>query len=309
VAGFSVTLRLAERADLPRAFVGNCYVVAAFTGLVGARALYVVGSGNELVWIEVFGVRQGGFVAYGGFLGGALGAAWYCRRHRVPLRRVADAAAPALALGICWTRLGCYWFGCDFGTRLGSAAPAWLRRLGSFPRWLDGPLSHRGSPAWHQQVDQGLLSPFAQTSMPVHPTQLYEAVAGLFLLVLVLALGRARRFHGHVFLGSVLGYAGLRFAIEAIRGDAERGHLGPVLPTAWFVPLFAVAMAAAWFTGPARGAVRWTGAVGLVVAGIACASVAPTASPLSTSQWLALLTAAAALFAQRRWSEAGAARV
>jgi phosphatidylglycerol:prolipoprotein diacylglycerol transferase len=301
VAGFRLTLRHAERAGMSRDFAGNCYVIAAFAGLVGARLLYVLENSSGL-GLDALEVRQGGFVAYGGFLGGALGAAWYCRRHRMLLRRFADAAAPALALGLCWTRLGCYAFGCDFGVPLGPNAPDWVRRLGSFPRWVEGPLAHRGSPAWHQHVEQGVLSPFAETSMPVHPTQLYEAAAGAALLALVLALWKKRRFHGQVFAALAVSYAALRFVIEALRGDVERGHFGPALPTALFVPVLVCVVAAAWAWGPARssGALRWWVAIAFGAVGVIGARLAPAATALSTSQCLALLTAAFAVWVQYR---------
>lgn len=308
VAGFRLTLRHAERAGISRDFAGNCYVVSGFAALVGARLLYVLDNATSLSFFEVLQVRQGGFVAYGGFLGGALGAAWYCRRNGLLLRRFADTAAPALALGLCWTRVGCYAFGCDFGVPLGSNAPEWLRRLGSFPRWTHGPLAYRGSPAWHQQVEQGLLSPFAEASLPVHPTELYEAVAGIALLALVLALWKRRRFHGQIFVALCVAYAALRFVIEALRGDAERGHFGPALPTALSLPLLACALAAAWAWGPARksGALRWWGAATFAGCGVMGAALAPAATPLSTSQWLAIATAFFAVFTQYRSLEVSA---
>ena len=86
---------------------------------------------------------------------------------------------PALALGTVLTRIGCYLYGCDFGTPLGACAPGWLKALGTFPRWHHDDLHVYGSPAWLHHVDRYGLARDSSASLPVHPTQLYEALAGV----------------------------------------------------------------------------------------------------------------------------------
>ncbi|MFO0952473.1 MAG: hypothetical protein U0835_15265 [Isosphaeraceae bacterium] len=39
-----------------------------------------------------------------------------------------------------------------------------------------------GTPPWSAEQSQGLISPEAPFSLPLHPTQLYSAVDGLILL-------------------------------------------------------------------------------------------------------------------------------
>src|SRR5260221_581658 len=87
----------------------------------------------------------------------------------------ADVAVPSLASGLLLTRIGCYLFGCDFGKPLGIGAPAWLKRLGTFPRWPSDLLDGAGSPAWMQHVNERGLSITSRASLPVHPTELYES--------------------------------------------------------------------------------------------------------------------------------------
>src|SRR5262249_15618950 len=60
--------------------------------------------------------------------------------------------------------------------------------------------------------------------LPVHPTQLYEALAALVLLGLSLALLRKRSFRGQVILVTAMGYGVFRFLIEYLRDDPERGQ-------------------------------------------------------------------------------------
>jgi phosphatidylglycerol:prolipoprotein diacylglycerol transferase len=62
-------------------------------------------------------------------------------------------------------------------------------------------------------------------SLPVHPTQLYEAVGCLAITAFLLFWLRPRkRFEGQVILSFIGLYAVLRFALEFLRAD-ERGEL------------------------------------------------------------------------------------
>lgn len=223
--GFYLTLALAERDGLDRARVLRAFAWSAIAALVGARALGLLVSpppaGTLLDYIRL---DRGGIVAYGGFLGGFLGAYLFCRRSGLPLGAWVDAAAPALGSGLFLTRIGCFLAGCDFGAR------------------SDGPLAvcfPAGSPAWRAHREADLLSPSDATSLPVHPTQLYESLAGLLLLGLVLMVRRRGRRNGEALAAFAIGYAALRFAIETVRGDLSRGHWGPWSTSQWIAMITA----------------------------------------------------------------------
>ena len=242
VAGQYLALRLASQRLLDSDALRRCCVWALAGAFVGARLLYVVTNldrfasvGDALRWWD------GGVVAYGGFVGGFVGTAAFCRRHHVPLLEWSDCAAPSLCLGLALTRVGCFLAGCDFG------AP-----------W-DGPWAVRfpaGSPAFAQQVAQGLLSPVATASLPVHPTQLYESLAGCALFALVMAVRHRRAAAGQAFAAFVLGYAVLRGAIEVVRADLDRGAIG-ALSTSQCIAVLTFCCAAA-FSLAARQQVHHT---------------------------------------------------
>ncbi len=316
VVGWFLSLELGARAGLARELLANCYFVTAIAALVGARALYVLTNLQEFrdLW-DVLAVRRGGLVAYGGFLGGFLGSACYLRRRGVALLPWADAAVPSLASGLLLTRIGCYLFGCDFGKPLSAAAPGWLKRLGTFPRWPSDVLEGAGSPAWLQHVDQRGLSVSSQTSLPVHPTELYESLVGGLLLLLLWRLSKARRFSGESFFAFTFGYGYLRFLLELWRDDNERKSFGPALPEQLLVPALLLIFAAAFAYGPAQsvarlGLRRLAIAFGVLFAFGAYLVLRPPVHAatqlvsLSTSQWISLLTALAVAFAWHR-KEAG----
>jgi phosphatidylglycerol---prolipoprotein diacylglyceryl transferase len=225
VVGLPIVRALAARQSGPGPeLVSTAYLVAVVSGLCGARLLYRLE--NRALFAQAgrswFAIGDGGMTAYGGFLGGLLGVTLYFTAKRQSMLSFADASVPALALGTALTRLGCYLYGCDFGTLLPGSAPAWLKWLGSFPRWRFGQGALDGSPAFLYHVDRYGLSHDATRSLPVHPTQLYESVAGLLLLVLAAWLWKRRTFSGQVFLGSALGYGVSRFLLEYLRDGPDR---------------------------------------------------------------------------------------
>lgn len=212
VAGRFLALRFAARIGMDARTLDRCCIWTIVGAFLGSRLLFVVTNLSELHnLLDVFAFWNGGMVAYGGFLGGFVASAIFCRVHGVSLLAWADCAVPSLALGLMVTRIGCFLGGCDFG--LPWSGP-WAVR---FPA---------GSPAFEQQMLEGLLTAGATESLPVHPTQLYESLAGFVLLVLVLAVHRRKSFAGQTFAAFTAGYAVLRFFIEIVRADAGRGAIG-----------------------------------------------------------------------------------
>src|SRR5206468_1256714 len=89
--------------------LGSSAVVwAAVGGIVGARLWLVLDAWPEFVRAPAdFLWNGGGFVFYGGLVGGALAVTIFFRRAGIPWLRGADVAAPAIALGQAIGRLGC----------------------------------------------------------------------------------------------------------------------------------------------------------------------------------------------------------
>jgi phosphatidylglycerol:prolipoprotein diacylglycerol transferase len=230
VVGWYITLGLCERDGMDRDLMGRCYVWTAVSAVAGSRILYVLTNLDRFDnFIDIFKVNQGGLVAYGGFLGGFFGSLVFCRIKKIRLLAWADCAVPSLCSGLMITRLGCLMYGCDFGKPWNGA---WAIH---FPE---------GSPAYNQQRIQGLLEPHATQSLAVHPTQLYESLNGLILLALLFLVRRYRKFSGEMFVAFTMGYGVLRFIVEDLRADAQRGNIGP-LSTSQFIGVTTFALGAA----------------------------------------------------------------
>ena len=152
----------------------------------------------------------GGLAFYGGFLGGLSAFCASCWALGLPLGVLADAIAPALAIGHGIGRVGCWLGGCCFGVAIQSP---WLHDLG----------------------------------LSRVPTQLLEA-AGCGAIGLGLLRWRPRT-PGHVAWAYAGAYGALRFVLELWRAD-DRGHIfasglaAHLSPSQWVAMLVLVALAA-----------------------------------------------------------------
>jgi phosphatidylglycerol---prolipoprotein diacylglyceryl transferase len=161
--------------------------------LVGARLLYVIYYWQEDFaggpWWEIFMIRKGGLVFYGGLLGASAAAVLYIQARQLPLWRISDILAPSIALGHVFGRLGCLMNGCCYG------------HATNLPWAISFPHDHPTFPSL------------------IHPTQIYESVLNLGLYLGLAWLFRRKAFPGQVFATYLIGYSILRFNVEFFRGD------------------------------------------------------------------------------------------
>src|SRR6185295_19658638 len=78
-------------------------VAAAIGGIVGAKVYYAILFRD---WHLLF--ARAGLVWYGGLIGGVIACSWLIIRSRADYLTAADAGAPALAIGYCLGRIGCF---------------------------------------------------------------------------------------------------------------------------------------------------------------------------------------------------------
>jgi phosphatidylglycerol---prolipoprotein diacylglyceryl transferase len=222
-------------------------------GLVGSRVLFILVNWKDYAsnWTSIFSLG-GGLVFYGGLIGAGGAAYAFARVHGLDFLRLADVALPTVSLGQALGRLGCFCAGCCWGGTAGADAPLAVRFPGArVAQDLFGHLTGNGSNAFHSQVKDGRyvveatgevlhqaapgavrISEWAAqhgTTLPVHPTQLFESLGQALLFVALLALRRHRRFHGQIFALWLMAYAVLRSTVELFRGDTERGTLHGLL--------------------------------------------------------------------------------
>lgn len=217
LAGLWLFRRELRRSGLPES-ASDAAVWGLFGGLAGAKLLWVAEHAGEAAFTDLLFAR-GGLSWYGGFIGGVGVGFLVIGAQRWPVVPTLAAVTPPLAFGHAIGRIGCLLVGDDYGR------PTDLPWGMAFPEELP------------------------PTTVPVHPTQLYEA--GL-LVLLGWALTRWRR-HGisaERILGGYLFFAAAtRFGIEFIRVN-ERVLFG--LSIAHVVSLIVAAGGAGLIVGHAR---------------------------------------------------------
>ena len=210
MAMWSIQVDLKSR-GMNEDYAADIIFAAVIGGIIGAKLWYVLFSGE---WDSL--LRRGGFVWYGGFLGGAAGVLLAGWLKRVPPRLTCELCAAPLALGYALGRVGCFLVNDDYG--IPSSLP-WAMK---FPQGLP-PTTVADLTSLHVKFPPG-TDPLQLVA--VHPTQLYETA------LMFLAFAWLWRLRGHAHgtgwrFGLYLMLAGAeRFLIEIVRAKDDR-LLGP----------------------------------------------------------------------------------
>ena len=210
--------------------INDMVFAAVVGGLLGAKLYYAVVLRH---WDALF--ERGGFVFWGGFIGGLVAVMLVAYRKKFPLMRIFDVAAPACAAAYAVGQTGCWAVGDDYGR-------PWNGFLAvAFP---DGaPPSTAGIMA----QEFGIPMPAganANTVLSVYPTQLYEVVMGFVMFLVLWRLRDHKHAEGWLF-GVYAVMAGVeRFIIEFFRAKDDRLVMG--LTYAQLIALAFTAFGVVW---------------------------------------------------------------
>ena len=214
VAAFLVAAGMMINEGFRKGYPGSAWLLIILTGVI----FFIIGDKvftySQEQWVQVFTrfhfpeadkkTVLGGIV--GLFTGMFLAKTWL--RFNRP---VLDTLAVALPLGMSISRIGCLMAGCCFGT---STNLPWGIQY--------------DAASWAYQVHQaqGLLHLHDETSLAVHPAQLYQVIGCLIIAFLVWRTRKQWKSNGSLFLFSVLCYAVLRFFVEFVRAPESNFFAG-----------------------------------------------------------------------------------
>lgn len=191
--------RAFERMALKRDSAYSLVMWATIWGFVGAKIYYLL---EQLPNFDLHHLGGMGFTWYGGLIGGVVAALVIVHRHGLPLGAVAGAAAVPLTIAYGIGRLGCLLSG-------------------------DGTYGRPTSMPWAMTFPNGVVP----TTVPVHPTPLYEALAAVLIAAVLWALGK--RWNPPAVFGAYLALSGIsRFLVEFLRIN-EPALLGLTQPQLW----------------------------------------------------------------------------
>lgn len=174
-------------------------VIAGVGAVIGSKLLFLVLNLKNIIEYDIplINVIKGGFVFYGGLIGGIIGLFIYVRVYKLNTWDFFDLFATVLPLGHSVGRVGCFLGGCCYGIEYhGPLSCTYTVNIGNTP-----------------------------LGVPLFPVQLVEALflLCLFAALLVLYMRGAQR--GTVVLVYGFSYSAIRFVLEFLRGDKERGFL------------------------------------------------------------------------------------
>jgi phosphatidylglycerol---prolipoprotein diacylglyceryl transferase len=210
--GVLVALMLAQRtariANVDAGKIWNLCVLSQFFALVTARLLLIAANWSVLRdhpgMLLGLGVVHHPLLACAGGLAGAACAVWYARRNKLPFRATADALAPPLAAAFAFEQLGALAAGSGYGTDAGPQvgwAVVYTNPLAAI--WSGTPLG-----------------------IPLHPVQVYAALAFLALAVLLWVWLPLERRRGDVAGLGLLGAGVAIYLTEVWRDWAGRELFG-----------------------------------------------------------------------------------
>jgi prolipoprotein diacylglyceryltransferase len=125
--------RRARRAGILPETIQDLAIWLFIGGLLGARLLFLLQEkpqpGFWQILVLLPQIWTGGIILYGSVIGGLLGyvGAWWFifRPRRIRTLVLADVVAPAIALGLCLGRIGCFLNGCCYGQVACPDCPVW----------------------------------------------------------------------------------------------------------------------------------------------------------------------------------------
>lgn len=199
----------AKKAGVNPQFVLDLSVYIILSAVIGSRLLYVVFHLDEFDNpLDVFALWQGGATFYGGMLLAILVSYAYVNKKKLSFLQIADIMAPSVALGLLFTRVGCFLSGCCFG------------KPTTLPIGVTFPLN---SPAG--QSAAGVARELGLATVALHPTQLYASAYGLIIFVVLIALQRRLAKRGAMFGGLLIFYGIARFVVDFLRFYEESARV------------------------------------------------------------------------------------
>ena len=180
----------------PHEYVPHAILVAALSGIIGAKVFGVLEDWNAFINdpVNTFFSSEG-FAFLGGFIVATFAMWFYHYKFGMQRMRMADALAPSLILSYSLGRLGCHISGDgDWGINNQNPKPfTWL------PDWLwsyDYPhnILHKGIYMQHCTWDDYCN----KLAVGVYPTPLYELIIGLLLFTVLMLIRKRLKLAGRI---------------------------------------------------------------------------------------------------------------
>lgn len=194
LAGLLLIHHEAKRKGFNPEIAYDVVLFAMLGGIIGARLIYVAYYWRDFAAnpAQVFAIWTGGLIFYGGLIGGVLAVLAVIKFRKLSVGKVADMAAPAMAIGSAIGRIGCFANGCCYGKETSS--------------FLGVTYTNE-------------LASARPLGVSLYPTQLFEVAYNLLILGILWWARPKLKSDGLLFWMYVTLYGFFRFIIEFFRAD------------------------------------------------------------------------------------------
>ena len=202
-AGTALAKRQASLDGLAPAAITDLAIAMLISAILGSKLLMILVDligGAHFREVFSFATLRAGGAIHGGIIAATATFFWKLRKGQgLPLRLTGDALVPGVALGQAIGRLGCFSAGCCYGTE--AHVP------------------------WAVTFTNPVAQAFSGTPLeiPLHPVQLYNSLANLVVMGILLLARPKRAFQGQIFALYFLVEGLGRVLTETWRGDIDRG--------------------------------------------------------------------------------------
>jgi phosphatidylglycerol:prolipoprotein diacylglycerol transferase len=205
-----------EKTIFPHQLVGNMIMIAAISGIIGAKIFANLENWDDFVndpLGQIFSFS--GLTFYGGLILGTLSVGYYAKKNNIKLEHLVDVFAPVLILAYGIGRMGCHFSGDgDWGIVNTASKPDWMSFL---PDWM-----------WsynypNNVINAGELIPGCegnfchQLAENVYPTPFYEIIMAGLIFVFLWNIRKKIKIAGVLFCIYLILNGIERFLIEKIR--------------------------------------------------------------------------------------------
>jgi len=209
-----IALFLAKKAGLEFYDFVLVAIITLVSAFVGAKLLYIIGRFGEVMNIfevlpfgEAFmGILRGGFVFYGGLIGGAIGLVITLIVKKENIFKWSNIYTLVLPLGHAFGRIGCFMSGCCYGMEYHS---------------------------WPNVIYTNPIDANTPTGVPLLAIQLIESFSLFVLFAVLLLLYFKCKYKPAVTITYIMSYSVIRFILEFFRGDPERGIINGLSTSQW----------------------------------------------------------------------------
>lgn len=213
VLGVLAAVCLPVRHDVPKQDIFFSALYAVLGTIIGAKLLYLAISLPGLIeahagtpWTldDLTFLMTHGFVFYGGLIGAVAGVFVYSKQFRLKTWHLIDGLIPSVPLIHSIGRIGCFCAGCCYGMPM--------------------------SPPWGVYFRADSVAPH---DISLFPVQLVESALNFLLFAALFIYSRKPRADRQITGLYIAGYGIIRFGLEFLRGDGDRGMLWLLSTSQW----------------------------------------------------------------------------